>query len=99
MESQTYTKYLPSRRTIVLDGQIEAKLRELQGQLIASEGKNYSLSKILNLLLLGGIFATSKLDSDEWRIIQEFAKGNKISLRGITLDSYGNHLSNVGMWV
>ena len=99
MTSQLYKKYFPSRRTLVLDGQIEAKLRELQGQLITTEGKNFSLSKIVNLLLLGGIFASEKLSSNEWFAIKAFYDGRKIDLDEMPLQEYILNLSTVGRWV
>lgn len=43
------------KTTIGLDGKTEKELRKLQSRVIKATKKNYSLSKIINLVLLNGL--------------------------------------------
>ena len=77
-------KIPPKRITIVIDQKTEAKLREMQGQLISLEGKNFSFSKVINLLLLAGILQAPKLSCSEWFEIRSIMNKKSIALSKIT---------------
>ncbi len=69
------------RRTITIDTDLEKKLRDIQGQMILASNKNWSLSAILNVVVLAGIVGSSSLGKDEWKVIKSFLKGDKLNLR------------------
>jgi len=61
-----------SRLTISLDGQIEDKLKEIQNQLNIMTEDAWSLSKIVNMVLLGGIFGSTSMKICDWHSIKRF---------------------------
>ena len=81
-----------SRRTITIDTDLEKKLRDIQGQLILASNKNWSLSAILNVVVLAGIVGSSSLGKDEWKVIKSFLKGNKPNLRRLATSEYVENL-------
>jgi len=99
MEVQSYKKTTPSRITIVLDGEIESKLREIQGQLISSHNKGFSLSKIINMVLLSGMLGANKLTGDEWRIIRTLTKKRRICLSGLSVSDFVEMFPDSGTYI
>ena len=83
------------RRTITIDVDLEAKLRDLQGQLIMVGRKNWSLSAILNGVILAGIVGSPKLSKDDWKIIKLFLKKKDVNLRRYTIKDYIKNLSDI----
>lgn len=83
-----HRKIPPSRLTIVIDGDMQEKLRELQGNLITSERKNFSLSKIVNMVLVAGLMASDKLDSTEWTMIRSIVYGKKVIMEELPTKEY-----------
>ena len=83
------------RRTITIDKDLEAKLRDLQGQLIMSGNKNWSLSAILNGVVLAGIICSPKLGKEDWKIIKLFLKKNNVNLKRYTIKDYIENLSEI----
>ena len=81
-----------SRKTITIDTDLEKKLRDIQGQLIVASNKNWSLSAILNVVVLAGIVGSSSLDKDEWKVIKSFLKGNKHKLKQFATSGYIQNL-------
>ena len=81
-----------ARRTITIDPDLEKKLRDIQGQMIVASNKNWSLSAILNVVVLAGIVGSSSLDKDEWKVIKSFLKGNKPKLKQFTTSRYVQNL-------
>lgn len=72
MASRLFGRLRLKRVTVVIDQKTEKKLREIQGNIIASEGKNYSFSKTVNTILLAGISQMPKITSYEWSQIRSF---------------------------
>lgn len=83
------------RRTITIDKDLEAKLRDLQGQLIMAGNKSWSLSAILNGVILAGIIGSSKLGKEDWKIIKSFLKKNNVNLKRYPIKDYIENLSNI----
>ena len=83
------------RRTITIDKDLEAKLRDLQGQLIMSGNKNWSLSAILNGVVLAGIICSPKLGKEDWKIIKLFLKKNNVNIKRYTIKDYIENLSEI----
>ena len=81
-----------SRRTITIDTDLEKKLRDIQGQMIVASNKNWSLSAILNVVVLAGIVGSSSLGKDEWKVIKSFLKGDKPNLRRLATSEYVENL-------
>ena len=83
-----------SRRTITIDPDLEKRLRDIQGQLIMASNKNWSLSAILNVVVLAGIIGgSSSLNKDEWKVIKSFLKGEKLNLSRFTISGYVKNLT------
>ena len=83
------------RRTITIDKNLEAKLRDLQGQLIMSGNKNWSLSAILNGVILAGIIGSPKLGKEDWKIIKLFLKKTNVNLKRYPIKDYIENLSEI----
>jgi len=66
-----------TRLTISLDGQIEAKLKEIQNQLNIMTDETWSLSKIVNVVLLGGIFGSTTMKICDWHSIKRYLDGEE----------------------
>lgn len=77
-----------NRLTLVIDDVMEDKLRELQGNLITSERKNFSLSKIVNMVLVAGLMASDKLSSSEWTTIRSLVYGKKVIISELPTKEY-----------
>jgi hypothetical protein len=85
----------PIRLTIVIDSEVESKLRELHGQIISSESKNFSFSKIVNMVLLAGIVSADKLDNCDWYLLKSLIDGKKIFLDEFTGRDYITNLAAI----
>lgn len=98
--SKYISKQSPSKRlTIIIDSDMEEKLRELQGNLIISERRNFSLSKIVNMVLVTGLMASDKLSSHEWAIIRSIVYGKKVIIDEMPTKEYVINLAVMGEWV
>lgn len=98
MESQEFKKNPSQRRTIVIDSQIESVLRNLQGELIRTEERSYSLSRLVNMVLMTGFISSKYMSFDEWSKVRSYSK-RKVIEAEFSLDEYLKHLSDVGKWV
>lgn len=76
------TKLIKSlkRCTIILEPEIESKLREIQAKLIIEDGKGYSFSKVINMILLTGIISVESLDYKQLYMIKTMMGRKDISL-------------------
>jgi len=83
-----------SRKTIVLDADLESKLRDLQANMISADGSSYSLSKIINMILYSGFLTSEKLDVDEWNKIYQFVRGRKIGFDSLNTEQYLKFLTS-----
>lgn len=81
-----------SRITISLDNKIEQKIKELQISLGQYSGKQWSTSKMINILLYAGILSEGKLHINEWSKIQNLLRGDHTSLNEVKMDEFLFHL-------
>ena len=65
------------KKTFMLDKRLEKKLRYIYGQLITTDEKNWSLSKIINLLLLHSLITSSTPTDIEF--IKSFLDGKNLN--------------------
>ena len=92
-------KTTPNRLTIVIDGDVQGKLMELQGNLITSERKNFSFSKIVNMVLVAGLMASDKLSSGEWALIRSIVYGKKVVIEELPTKEYVVNLAAMAQLV
>lgn len=81
-----------TRKTISIDGEIEVMLRELQSNFIRSDSKSWSLSRIVNLVLLSGLVGSNELSVDNWQLIKSYLDGKKMHLQDREIGNYVSHL-------
>ena len=82
------------RRTVTIDKRIEDKLRDLQASLITSTHKDWSFTKIVNLVVLGGLLASRDFDERTWHRLKNFLEGNDINLDPDIVYSYANKITH-----
>ena len=70
-----------NRRTIMIDKEIESKVRDIQAQLILHTNTNWSFSTVANLLMLTGITVSDKLSKDDVSLLNSFVSGEEIGLK------------------
>lgn len=69
-----------SKKTFMLDKRIEKKLRYIQGQLIANvDDENWSLSKLINVMLLQALIS-SKANISDANFIRAFLEGKAVNI-------------------
>ncbi|NIP62958.1 MAG: hypothetical protein GWO15_09460 [Nitrosopumilaceae archaeon] len=83
-----------TRITIMIDEDIQAKIRELQANLIESQDKYYSYSKVLNMVLLAGLLASEKLNRDDWIFLRSYDRNNKLN-QGKIFENYLENLNKI----
>ena len=77
----------------------QEKLMELQGNLISSERKNFSFSKIVNMVLVAGLMGSAKLSSSEWTMIRSIVYGKKIVIEELPTKEYVVNLAAMAEYV
>lgn len=88
MASRLFGRLRLKRVTVVIDEKTEKKLREIQGNIIATERKNYSFSKTVNTILLAGISQMPKITSYEWSHIRSFIDKKEYELDALKDEEY-----------
>lgn len=88
MASRLFGKLRLKRVTVVIDQKTEKRLREIQGNIIALEGKNYSFSKTVNTILVAGISQMPKISSYEWSHIRSFIDKKEYELDALKDEEY-----------
>ena len=83
------------RLTITIYKNVNAKLRDLQGELIMDGNKNWSFSAILNCVILAGIIGSPKLGKNDWKIIKSLLSKNNVSLKRFPVNDYVENLSEI----
>lgn len=68
------------RRTITIYPDIEAKLRDIQTELMKATNKNWSLSTIVNIVLLAGLIGSDGLIEEDWDMIKSFTERKSLGL-------------------
>lgn len=76
------------RITVSLEEGIDEKISQLQIHLSDIAGEEWSMSKIINMLLLCGILSQDKLSGVDFETIKGFTDGSKIRLVDISMKSY-----------
>ena len=67
------------KRSITINTVLEEKLRDIQSQLIGSTKSNWSLSMIVNVLIISGLLAADKLSNEDFQKIKYFIESDKIT--------------------
>ena len=67
------------KRSITINTVLEEKLRDIQSQLIGSTKSNWSLSMIVNVLIISGLLALDKLSKEDLHKIKYFIESDKIT--------------------
>ena len=70
-----------NRRTIMIDNELETKIRDIQAQLILSTNSSWSFSTVTNLLALAGIVSLDKLSKDDLNLLKSFVSGQNIGIK------------------
>lgn len=83
-----------TRITIMMDEDIQTKIKELQANLIESQNKYFSYSKVLNMVLLAGLLASEKLNREDWIFLRYYERNNKIN-QGKIFENYLENLNTV----
>ena len=68
-----------SRRTIILEDAIEEIIKKLQKELVEKNGKPYSLTKIINTLLVAGMISSEKLTISDWFELKKYFQNKRIA--------------------
>ena len=82
-----------NRRTIMIDKEIESKIRDIQAQLILTSNKSWSFSTVSNFLMLAGISSSEKLTREDWGLVKDFLEGKTVSLKKKTIKKILSSLS------
>ena len=82
-----------NRRTIMIDNEIETKVRDIQAQLILNSNKNWSFSTVSNFLMIAGIVCSEKLAKDDWTLVKDFLDGKNVSLKKKNIKKIISNLS------
>lgn len=68
------------RITISLDKEIDVKIKDIQKQLSLFTSEYWSVSRIINMVLVGGILGSNELKFCDWYAIKRFMDGNDKNL-------------------
>lgn len=82
-----------NRLSITLNDILDEKLRDIQGGLIRGRKADVSFTTTVNVVLLGGILGSDKLDDEDWAMIRGFLDEEELNLNkeGLT-DNFINRL-------
>ena len=83
------------RITISLEKEIAEKIIELQQETTKKAGKSWSISKTINILVLGGILFHDKLYLADWNVVKDFADGKRIDVSEKNLAGYLTNLQAI----
>ena len=81
------------RITISLEKRIETKIQELHKSLSSYTGEQWSMSKVINMLLLSGLLAHDSLSLTNWQMIKGFGDGMTIDLDQVDIGDYVANLA------
>lgn len=56
-------------------------------------GEDWSMSKVVNMLLLGGVLAPLRFGTYEWNIVKKFADGRNLNLTEFPVEEYAANLA------
>ena len=70
-----------TRKTISIDKEIEAHLRDIQSTFIKVDTKSWSMSKIINMVLLSGMINSNQLSINDWNQLRSYMHGSKLDLK------------------
>lgn len=69
-----------TRKTISIDDGVEATLRDIQSKFIKADSRSWSLSKIVNLVLLCAMVKSKDLSISDWNQIRSYIRRGKADL-------------------
>jgi len=75
-----------TRITISLDDEIEMKLKEIQNTISLFTTENWSLSRVINMVLVGGLVGSKELKICDWYTIKKFMDGEEKKLDEISVE-------------
>jgi len=76
------------KRSITINTVLEEKLRDIQSQLIGNTKSNWSLSMIVNVLIIAGLLALDKLSKEDLHKIKYFIESDKITFNHKTVKDF-----------
>ena len=76
------------KRSITINTVLEEKLRDMQSQLIGNTKSNWSLSMIVNVLIISGLLALDKLSKEDLHKIKYFIESDKITFNHKTVKDF-----------
>jgi len=81
------------RITISVEDRIESKISQLHNLMSSHCGNKFSMSKVINMLLLGGIMTSQRMTTQDWHAMKRFTDGQKLELEEFTLEDYISNLT------
>src|SRR5437867_6331343 len=76
------------KRKININTVLKEKIKDIQSQLISSTKSNWSLSLIVNVLIISGLLALDKLSKEDLHKIKYFIESDKITFNHNTVRDY-----------
>jgi hypothetical protein len=76
---------LRTKKSITIDPEIESAARKVQARLIEGTNKSWSVSIVLNILVLAGLAHAKKLDKQEWQEIISMIEGREVKIKDSTI--------------
>ena len=85
-----------ARKTISIDDIVEEALREIQSKFIKADSKSWSLSKVVNLVLMSAMINSNDLTINEWNRLRKYVQsGNPDSLNEINTEKFVTNILTV----
>ena len=81
-----------ARKTISIDSDIEQLLRDIQSKFIRADTKSWSLSKIVNLVLISAIINSNDLTINDWNKIRTYITGTPIDFGDADTERFVNNI-------
>ncbi len=81
-----------ARKTISINTDIEQMLRDIQSKFIKADTKSWSLSKIVNLVLISAIVNSNDLTINDWNKIRTYIAGRQIDFADTDTERFVNNI-------
>ena len=81
-----------ARKTISIDRDIEQMLRDIQSKFIKADTKSWSLSKIVNLVLISAIINSNDLTINDWNKIRSYITGRQVDFADADTERFVNNI-------
>ena len=83
------------RFTVCLEQKIESKIKELHESLVPYMKEGWSMSKVINMLLLSGLLANEKLGIQDWHTIERFVNGTSPNIEQVDVKEFLRNLAAI----